>query len=178
MNCLDSDIGEPIKAAAFEEKDALIGVPVSFYEDPTGMETPGTGACWFVRLERLAQADDDASGFREATRGDQGRLRSGVYLLRPDKENQTRNGDRYAGEYFGDKIYGLESTTLPMIIAMRDRSMKVARKAAENVIHLRRVDKQVTKAVMAANRAATAARVAVVKAIQNRMDGKFCDLDI
>ncbi|PKI77655.1 hypothetical protein CRG98_001938 [Punica granatum] len=89
-----------------------------------------------------------------------------------------RNGDRYAGEYFGDKIYGLESTTLPMIIAMRDRSMKVARKAAENVIHLRRVDKQVTKAVMAANRAATAARVAVVKAIQNRMDGKFCDLDI
>ncbi|OWM85526.1 hypothetical protein CDL15_Pgr026177 [Punica granatum] len=32
MNCLDSDIGEPIKAAAFEEKDALIGVPVSFYK--------------------------------------------------------------------------------------------------------------------------------------------------
>ncbi|PKI71936.1 hypothetical protein CRG98_007664 [Punica granatum] len=34
MNCLDSDIGEPIKAAAFEEKDALIGVSVSFYEGP------------------------------------------------------------------------------------------------------------------------------------------------
>ncbi|OWM82843.1 hypothetical protein CDL15_Pgr029204 [Punica granatum] len=32
MNCADSDAGEPIKAAAFEEKDALIGVPVSFYE--------------------------------------------------------------------------------------------------------------------------------------------------
>ncbi|PKI63279.1 hypothetical protein CRG98_016324 [Punica granatum] len=54
------------------------------------METPGTGACWFVWLERLAQADDDASSFREATRGDRGRLRSGVYLLRPGKENQTR----------------------------------------------------------------------------------------
>ncbi|PKI63282.1 hypothetical protein CRG98_016327 [Punica granatum] len=54
------------------------------------METLGTGACWFVRLERLAQADDDASGFREATKGDRGRLQSGVYLLRPGKENQTR----------------------------------------------------------------------------------------
>jgi hypothetical protein len=37
------------------------------------------------------------------------------------------------------------------------------------------VDEQVHKVVMAANRAATAARVAAIKAVQNRMDGKFCD---
>lgn len=48
----------------------------------------------------------------------------------------------------------------------------------ENAINLRRVDEQVNKAVMAANRAATAARVAAVKAVQNRMDGKFCDTTV
>lgn len=46
---------------------------------------------------------------------------------------------------------------------------------SENAIHLRPVDEHVNKAVMAANRAATAARVAAVKAVQNRIDGKFCD---
>ncbi|KAA8538504.1 hypothetical protein F0562_028125 [Nyssa sinensis] len=58
------------------------------------------------------------------------------------------------------------------------RAVQAARKTAENAIHLRRVDDQVNKAATAANRAATAARVAAVKAIQNRMDGKFCDTDI
>lgn len=53
-----------------------------------------------------------------------------------------------------------------------------ARRAVENAIKLRRVDEQVNKAVMAANRAATAARVAAVKAVQNRMDGKFCDTNV
>ena len=51
--------------------------------------------------------------------------------------------------------------------------LQAARKAAENAINVRRVDEQVNKAVMAANRAATAARVAAVKAVQNRMDAKF-----
>lgn len=53
-----------------------------------------------------------------------------------------------------------------------------ARRTAEKAINLRRVDEQVNKAVMAANRAATAARVAAVKAVQNRMDGKFCDTSV
>lgn len=53
-----------------------------------------------------------------------------------------------------------------------------ARKAADHAIHLHRVDEQVNKAVLAANRAATAARVAAVKAVQNRMGGKFCDTDV
>ena len=35
-----------------------------------------------------------------------------------------------------------------------------------------------SKAIVAANRAATAARVVAVKSVQNRMDGKFCNTDI
>ncbi|RVX22479.1 hypothetical protein CK203_012561 [Vitis vinifera] len=49
------------------------------------------------------------------------------------------------------------------------------RTAGECQFHVPRVDEQVNKAVTAANRAATAARVAAVKAVQNRMDGKFCE---
>lgn len=56
--------------------------------------------------------------------------------------------------------------------------LQAARRTAENAINLTRVDEQVNKAVMAANRAATAARVAAVKAVQNRMDGKFCDTNV
>lgn len=56
--------------------------------------------------------------------------------------------------------------------------MQASRKAARNAINLPRLDEQVNKAVVAANRAATAARVAAIKAVQNRMDGKFCDSDV
>jgi hypothetical protein len=52
---------------------------------------------------------------------------------------------------------------------------QAAQRAAENAFHLPRVDEQVHKAVVAANRSATAARVAAIKAVQNRMDGKFCE---
>ncbi|WCJ44617.1 Histone H3 K4-specific methyltransferase SET7/9 family protein [Euphorbia peplus] len=58
------------------------------------------------------------------------------------------------------------------------RTIQAARKAAESAINLRRVDEQVERAVQAANRAATAARVAAIKAVQNRMDGKFCDTNV
>ncbi|KAJ0981039.1 hypothetical protein J5N97_009294 [Dioscorea zingiberensis] len=58
------------------------------------------------------------------------------------------------------------------------RAVQSARKASENAFLVPRVDEQVNKAVAAANRAATAARVAAIKAVQNRMDGKFCDLDV
>jgi len=53
--------------------------------------------------------------------------------------------------------------------------LQAARRTAENAISHPRNDDQVDKAVMAANRAATAARVAAVKAVQDRMGGKFCD---
>ena len=54
---------------------------------------------------------------------------------------------------------------------------QAARKAAENAVHLPRVDEQVNKAVMASNRAATAARVASIKAVQDRIDERFSDTD-
>jgi hypothetical protein len=54
---------------------------------------------------------------------------------------------------------------------------QAARKVAENAMQVQRVDEHVNKAVNAANRAATAARVAAIKAVQNRIDGKFCDTD-
>lgn len=54
-------------------------------------------------------------------------------------------------------------------------NLQAARRTAEKSIHVRAVDEQVNKAVMAANRAATAARVAAVKAVQNRIGGKFSD---
>ncbi|KAI3460590.1 hypothetical protein Pfo_017253 [Paulownia fortunei] len=131
-----------------------------------------------------------------------------------------QNGDRYAGEYFGDKIHGfgvyhfanshcyegswhegrkqgygmytfrngetrcgewdggnLKTPLAPLTDAVL-RAVQAARKTAENAIHLRRVDEKVNKAVTAANRAATAARVAAVKAVQNRIHGKFCDTNI
>lgn len=53
--------------------------------------------------------------------------------------------------------------------------MQAARKTAADAINLKSVDDQVNNAVIAANKAATAARVAAVKAVQNRMDGKFCE---
>ncbi|THG07176.1 hypothetical protein TEA_003698 [Camellia sinensis var. sinensis] len=142
------------------------------------------------------------------------------FLLRINrKAAAVVNGDRYGGEYFGDKIHGFGvyhfanghcyegswhegrkqgygmytfrngdtrcgewdcgnlKTPLPLLTDAVLRALQAARKTAANAIHIRRVDEQVNKAVMAANKAATAARVAAVKAVQNRMDGKFCDTD-
>lgn len=82
-----------------------------------------------------------------------------------------RNGEAKCGEWDSGSL----KTPLPPLTDAVLRAVQAARKAAENAINIRRVDEQVNKAVMAANRAATAARVAAVKAVQNRMDGKFYD---
>ncbi|KAK1556668.1 hypothetical protein Q3G72_009810 [Acer saccharum] len=58
------------------------------------------------------------------------------------------------------------------------QKLEGARKAAENAIHVCWVDEQVNKAILGANGAATAARVAAVKVVQNRVDGKFCGTDV
>ncbi|KAF7816881.1 MORN repeat-containing protein 1-like [Senna tora] len=80
-----------------------------------------------------------------------------------------RSGDRKCGEWdAGNLIHPLPSLTHTLL-----QAVEAARKTAEKAIKLRRVDNEVNKAVIAANRAATAARVAAVKAVQNRMDGKF-----
>ncbi|PIN11392.1 Junctional membrane complex protein Junctophilin [Handroanthus impetiginosus] len=85
-----------------------------------------------------------------------------------------RNGETRSGEWDGGNL----KTRLPPLTDAVLQAVQAARKTAENAIHLRRVDEQVNKAVVAANRAATAARVAAVKAVQNRIDGKFCDTNI
>lgn len=159
-----------------------------------------------------------------------------------------RNGDRYGGEYFGDKIHGfgvyhfanghcyegswhegrrqgsgtytfrngemrsgewdcgvlkipllpsdpsvqravqvffftrlLKNLTIPSVSILtlqKFPSHQAARRAAESANLLSRLDDQVNKAVTAANKAATGARVAAIKAVQNHMDGKFCDPDV
>ncbi|KAF4351187.1 hypothetical protein CsatB_007554 [Cannabis sativa] len=85
-----------------------------------------------------------------------------------------RNGDTRCGEWDA----GTLKQSLPPLTDAVLRAVQAARKTAENAINLRKVDEQVNKSVMAANRAATAARVAAVKAVQNRMDGKFCDTNV
>lgn len=85
-----------------------------------------------------------------------------------------RNRDTRCGEWDG----GTLKTPQPLLTDAVLRAVQGARKAAENAIQQTRVDEQVNKAVLAANRAATAARVAAIKAVQNRMDGKFCDIDV
>ncbi|KAH7567890.1 hypothetical protein ACOSP7_009876 [Xanthoceras sorbifolium] len=85
-----------------------------------------------------------------------------------------RNGDTRCGEWDGGTLHIPVPPQTDVVI----RAVQGARKAAENAIHISRADEQVNKAVVGANRAATAARVAAVKAVQNRMDGKFCDTDV
>ncbi|XP_074263562.1 uncharacterized protein LOC141586287 [Silene latifolia] len=84
-----------------------------------------------------------------------------------------RNGEPKCGEWDSGSL----KSHLPPLTHSVLRAVQAARKAAENAINLRRVDEQVNKAVIGANRAATAARVAAVKAVQNRMDGKLYDSD-
>ncbi|KAK7351128.1 hypothetical protein VNO77_10349 [Canavalia gladiata] len=85
-----------------------------------------------------------------------------------------RNGDRRCGEWDAGNL----KHPLPPMSEAVLRAVQAARKTADSAINLNRVDDQVNKAVIAANKAATAARVAAVKAVQNRMDGNFCDTQV
>ncbi|KAF6147693.1 hypothetical protein GIB67_003024, partial [Kingdonia uniflora] len=85
-----------------------------------------------------------------------------------------RSGETKCGEWDG----GILKHPLPTLTDPVIRALQAARKARENALRLRQVDEQVKKTVMAANRAATAARVAAVRAVQNRINGKFCDTGV
>ncbi|XP_073059762.1 uncharacterized protein [Primulina eburnea] len=82
-----------------------------------------------------------------------------------------RNSETKCGEWDGGNL----KIPLHPLTDVVFRAVQATRKTAENTIHLRCVDEQVNKSVISANRAATAARVAAVKAVQNRIDGKFCE---
>ncbi|KAG8389746.1 hypothetical protein BUALT_Bualt01G0010700 [Buddleja alternifolia] len=85
-----------------------------------------------------------------------------------------RHGEAKCGEWDNGNL----KTPLPTLTDSVIRAVQAARKTAENAIHIRAVDDKVNKSVMAANKAATAARVAAVKAVQNRIHGKFCDTNV
>ncbi|CAL0307855.1 unnamed protein product [Lupinus luteus] len=108
-----------------------------------------------------------ANGHRYEGAWHEGRRQGyGVYIF--------RNGERKCGEWDAGNL----KHSLPRLTDAILRAVQAARKTAENAINLRRKDDEVNKAVIAASRAATAARVAAVKAVQNRMGGKFCDTDV
>ncbi|KAG2260755.1 hypothetical protein Bca52824_080049 [Brassica carinata] len=80
-----------------------------------------------------------------------------------------RTGDAKSGEWdSGSLVNPLHPTSYPV-----RRAVQAARETAKKAVNRRRVDEQVSRAVAAANKAATAARVAAVKAVQNQMDEVF-----
>ncbi|KFK36187.1 hypothetical protein AALP_AA4G089600 [Arabis alpina] len=85
-----------------------------------------------------------------------------------------RNGVTKCGEWDSGH---LKNPIVPPLTGSVLRAVQAARVRAENAIKQRRVDERVNKAEMAANRAATAARVAAIKAVQNQIDGTFCDIE-
>ena len=101
---------------------------------------------------------------------DSGTLRTPLPPADPSVQRAVQVNNNFPVHIYQTKIYPLQFLWLfycPFIQA--------SQRAAENAFRLPRVDEQVHKVVMAANREATAARVAAIKAVQNRMDGKFCD---
>ncbi|XP_010544551.1 PREDICTED: phosphatidylinositol 4-phosphate 5-kinase 5-like [Tarenaya hassleriana] len=83
-----------------------------------------------------------------------------------------RNGVTKCGEWDAGNL----KIPLPPLAGPVLRAVQAARKTGDKAMNLWRVDEQVNKAVMSANRAATAARVAAIKAVQNQIDGKFYEL--
>ncbi|CAL9111126.1 unnamed protein product [Musa textilis] len=85
-----------------------------------------------------------------------------------------RNGEARCGDWDS----GVLKTPLPPSDPAVQHAVQAARKEADNAVLVPRVDAQVSKAVTTANRAAAAARVAAIKAVQNQIHGKFCNIDV
>lgn len=85
-----------------------------------------------------------------------------------------RRGETKSGEW----DCGTLKSPLPLEDSNVQRAVQSARKASEKSFLLPRVEDQVNKAISAANRAATTARVAAIKAVENRMNGKFCHTEV
>ncbi|CAH8356271.1 unnamed protein product [Eruca vesicaria subsp. sativa] len=78
-----------------------------------------------------------------------------------------RTGDAQCGEWDDGNIVN----RFPPEIGPVRKAVQSAREMARKGVNQRRVDEQVVRAVAAAKKAATAARVAAVKAVQNQIDG-------
>ncbi|WOL18504.1 hypothetical protein Cni_G27301 [Canna indica] len=85
-----------------------------------------------------------------------------------------RNGETRSGEW---DCGILKNSLLPSDPAI-ERNTEAARKASENATLLPSMEDQVKKAVSAAKKAATAARVASIRAIQNQKKGRFSDIHV
>ncbi|XP_010521298.1 PREDICTED: phosphatidylinositol 4-phosphate 5-kinase 4-like [Tarenaya hassleriana] len=77
-----------------------------------------------------------------------------------------RNGDTKSGEW----VDGNLRTPLPPSTEPVRRSVQAAREREKKAVNIRRVDEQVSRAVAAANKAATAARVADFFLVKSRMN--------
>ncbi|KAG0478158.1 hypothetical protein HPP92_012877 [Vanilla planifolia] len=84
-----------------------------------------------------------------------------------------RRGEARTGEW----DCGALRTPLPPTEPSVLRAVQSAKNAFEKAIRLPSVEEQVSKTVALANRAATAARVAAIRAVQNRINGKFCKME-
>ncbi|XP_006845934.2 MORN repeat-containing protein 1 [Amborella trichopoda] len=85
-----------------------------------------------------------------------------------------RSGDTRSGEWDN----GALKNPHPSASLVVSNAVQEARKTAEKAFSVPRVEDRVNRAVVAASRAATAARVAAIKAVQNRIHGRFCDTDV
>ncbi|KAF8046957.1 hypothetical protein N665_3299s0002 [Sinapis alba] len=82
-----------------------------------------------------------------------------------------RTGDAKCGEWDNGHLVN----RLPLETGPVHKAVQSAREMVRRGVNQRRVDEEVMRAVAAANKAATAARVAAVKAVQNQMGDKLCE---
>ncbi|KAL6985864.1 hypothetical protein U1Q18_019237 [Sarracenia purpurea var. burkii] len=94
-----------------------------------------------------------------------------------------RNGDTQSG-HWNDGVLNMLSiqgtisgSSLAITNSNDTDAVQEARRAAEKAVNMGKVDERVNKAVAAANKAANAARVAAVKAVQNQMHHNNYDHD-
>ncbi|XP_074583042.1 uncharacterized protein LOC141839238 [Curcuma longa] len=178
----------------FYSGDSYAGEWVSGQSHGVGTQTCSDGSCYFGEFKCGVK---HGLGYYHFRNGDK---YAGEYFA--DKIHgfgvyHFANGHCYGGSWHEGKKQGLgmytfrsgdtrcgdwDAGVLKTPLAPSDPTVQfvvqAARKAAENSMLVPRVDSQVNKAVAAANRAATAARVTAIKAVQNRIDGRFCDTHV
>ncbi|XP_078444164.1 uncharacterized protein LOC144713457 [Wolffia australiana] len=169
----------------FYAGDCYAGEWVSGQSHGLGVQTCSDGSSYFGQFNRGVKHGLGSYHFRNGDRY------AGEYF--GDKIHgfgvyEFANGHRYEGSWHEGRKQGLGAYTFRTgevksghwdngvlkLALPAAQAVQAARDAAERAATLLRVDERVGRAVASANRAATAARVAAIKAVQNRMDGRFC----